>query len=312
MKRVLVTGASGFIGRYSLARLRDMGFEVHAVSRRKKSEADAKGFWHQADLLDPSQMAKLIKEVAPNNLLHFAWFAEPGEYWESGENFRWAKASLDLLEAFRSSGGDRVVMAGTSAEYDWSGDGYCSESETPLNPNTTYGKCKRDLQRQVEKFCLQEGLSYAWGRIFFLYGPYEHPKRLISYVIQSLIKGEPALCSSGSQARDFLYVEDVASAFIGLLDSEVQGPVNIGSGQAIAVKEVVSKIGEKMNRPDLIRLGELPVSENDPPLILADNRRLTNEVNWRPDYDLDSGLDKCICWWKDELEGGAKFKNSLE
>ena len=135
-------------------------------------------------------------------------------------------------------------------------------------------------------------------KIFFLYGPYEHPKRLISYVIRSLIKGEPALCSSGDQNRDFLYVEDVASGFVALLENEITGIVNIGSGESVLLRNVVETIGEKIGCPELIRLGVIPSRPDDPTMLVADASKLRQEVGWTPRFNLDRGLDQTIEWWK--------------
>jgi nucleoside-diphosphate-sugar epimerase len=239
-------------------------------------------------------------EVQPAHLLHFAWFTTPGEYWTARENLDWVWASLDLLQAFEEHGGKRVVMAGTCAEYDWR-YGYCSEQITPLAPATLYGTCKHSLQIVLDTFARQTGLSAAWGRIFFLYGPHEHPSRLISSVIISLLKGEPARCSHGNQIRDFLYVEDVADAFAALLESNVTGPVNVASGCPIALRDIIYKIAEKIDRRDLIQLGVLPVSVHEPHLLLADVGRLTNEVGWLPKYNLDRGLEQTIAWWRSYL-----------
>ena len=231
------------------------------------------------------------------HLLHFAWFTTPGEYWAARENLDWVRASLDLLQAFEERGGKRVVMAGTCAEYDWR-YGYCSEQITPLAPATLYGMCKHSLQIVLDSFARQTGLSAAWGRIFFLYGPHEHPSRLISSVIISLLKGQPARCSHGNQIRDFLYVEDVADAFAALLESNITGSVNVASGCPVVLKDVIYKVGEKLGRKDLIQLGVLPVSSHEPYLLVADIGRLTSEVGWLPKCNLDGGLDKTIAWWK--------------
>ena len=106
----------------------------------------------------------------------------------------------------------------------------------------------------LNAFCQQVELSSAWGRIFFLYAPHEYPQRLVSSVIRSLLKGEVARCSHGNQIRDFLYVQDVADGFIALLDSQVNGAVNIASGSPIALKEVIYQIAGKLNRENLIEL----------------------------------------------------------
>jgi len=300
MKKVLVTGGNGFIGRHCLPLLLDQGYEVHIVDLTFAEEKNSDVQWHKANLLDPGQVSRLMAQVQPTHLLHLAWYAVPGKFWTCVENFRWVQASLDLLQAFVSHGGHRVIMAGTCAEYDWK-YGFCSEGMTPLLPATLYGACKHSLQVMMDAFSRQTGLSSAWGRVFFLYGPYEHSERLVSSVIRSVLKGDPALCSHGNQIRDFLHVEDVASAFVAILESDVQGPVNIGSGRPVSLKEVVSKIGEKIGRPDLICLGEKAAPEDDPPLLTADIRRLREEVNWSAQYGLDAGLDQTIRWWKDHL-----------
>lgn len=300
MKKVLVTGASGFIGRHCLPFLIAQNYEVHAVHSKSTIKTVEKVHWHQADLLNTQQLVTLIDTISPSHLLHLAWYAIPGRYWTSAENFRWVQASLTLLEHFARVGGQRVVMAGSCAEYDWR-YGYCSEQITPLVPTTIYGTCKQALQMMVTAYCAEYGLSCAWGRIFFPYGSYEYPTRLVPSVIRALLKGEPARCSHGEQIRDFLAVQEVANAFVTLLESEVCGAVNIASGQPTAVKTIVTKIAELLDRRDLVQLGALPLSENEPPLLVADVTRLSEELKWQPQQHLDHYLEKTVDYWKQQL-----------
>lgn len=297
MKRVLVTGANGFIGRCALPLLQAAGYEIHAVSSAVRA-VDPSVTWHRVDLLEPDAAATLIAHVRPSHLLHLAWDTRPGIYWTSPDNFRWVRASLELLEAFKGVDGERVVMAGSCAEYDWR-YGWCSERVTPLQPSTPYGQCKHALQALLAAYCGMAGLSWAWGRIFFLYGPREHPLRLVSSVIMALLREQPAPCSSGLQMRDFLHVADVAAAFVALLESNVQGAVNVASGTPVSIREVVTQIAVALGRVDLLRLGARPVAASEPPLLAADVRRLVDEVKWRPQYDLGSGLASTIAWWRD-------------
>lgn len=297
MKRVLVTGASGFIGRHTLNSLIELGFDVHAVTSKKSYPRETDCKWHTANLLDSTQVNRLISAVQPTHLLHFAWYLTPKDYQSSVNNFYWVQSSLELLLKFKEYGGQRAVMAGTCFEYDTS-YGYCSELLTPKAPNSVYGECKHALQIMLEGFSNITGLSSAWGRIFFIYGPHEHPDRLVSSVIRSLLQGEPARCSHGNQIRDFLHVQDTADAFVALLESDVTGPVNIASGYPVTLKEIINKIAEKMNRKDLIQLGALSAPANEPPLIVANITRLSKEVGWIPKHDLDTGLEQTIEWWK--------------
>jgi len=300
MKITLVTGASGFIGRHVLPLLVNAGHAVHAVSFKKKLDNQIGIKWYQADLKDPSQTQVLIKKIQPTHLLHFAWCAEPGKFWTDPGNSKWVEASFDLVKIFHAYGGKRVVISGSCAEYDWSKSTF-SEGINLEKPATLYGKCKQELQVKVESFCHDVNLSFCWARIFFIYGPYEHPARLISSTVRSLLKNEIAKCSHGKQKRDLLYVEDVASGFISILENDIIGIVNIGSGKGIALEDVIKTIGDKIGRSNLIRMGALPSPLNDPPILVADTKRLTEEVKWKPKFDIDSGLDRTIQWWKSAL-----------
>ncbi len=330
-RRVLVTGAAGFLGRQTAAPLAQRGFEVHAVTcgepRNNVSLQDLTPsgvanrvgvhavipgeppggqpavFWHRADLLDPAAAEALCVEVRPTHLLHLAWYTVHGRFWTSPENFRWVAASLGLLEAFARRGGERVVSAGSCAEYDWSVAQTCSERETPLKPATPYGACKDALRRLQESFARLRGLSQAWGRVFFPFGPHEHPDRFVPHVVRRLLRGEPAECTSGTQVRDLVYVGDAGEAFAALLDGAVEGPVNVGSGRPVALRDAAAEIARQVGRPDLLRMGARPDRPDDPPLLAADTARLSGEVGWRPARTLESGLAETIAWWR---ERGAR------
>ncbi|MDQ3998006.1 MAG: NAD-dependent epimerase/dehydratase family protein, partial [Gemmatimonadota bacterium] len=240
MSRVLVTGATGFVASRALPLLVDRGFEVHAVSRARRA-AEVPVAWHTADLLEPGAADALVSAVRPTHLLHFAWVTTPGEYWTTPENVEWVEASLRLVRAFAAADGTRAVFAGSCAEYDWS-YGICVEGTTPLGPRRLYGVCKNSLREIVDAFGPASGLSTAWGRVFFLYGPGEHPARLVPSVARALLAGVEARCSDGHQIRDFLHVDDVAAAFVRLLESDVRGPVNIASGTGTSVRDVVAQL----------------------------------------------------------------------
>ena len=290
MKRVMLTGASGFIGRHTLPSLKARGFEIHAVSSRDQIGNVPDVTWHRADLFDASAYRSLMALVKPTHLLHFAWYTEHGRYWESPANVAWVETSLGLLRAFTEHGGRRAVFAGTCAECDWS-SGICDEDCTPLRPASVYGTCKHALSELLAAHSAATGLNSAWGRIFYLFGPGEKPGRLVPHVITNLLHNKPARCSSGEQRRDFLYVEDAADAFAALLDSKLSGALNIARG------ELVSAIANQLGKPDLIRL-EPTLTDGSPQTLAANIRRLKTELGWFPRIGLDEGMLRTINWWK--------------
>jgi nucleoside-diphosphate-sugar epimerase len=293
MSRVVLTGATGFIGRHALDTLLAQGHEVHALGRTRG--ADARGVtWHEADLLEGSGV---VEEVQPEILVHLAWYAEHGKFWSSPENVRWVEASLALLRSFARVGGRRAVIAGTCAEYEWSRDVY--QETAPLGPGTLYGAAKQGLHVVSSAFAEQAGVSLAWGRVFFVYGPFEAPGRFVPSIVLPLLRGDPAPMTEGSQRRDLMHAADVGAAFAALAESDVTGAVNLASGTGVTLREVAEKIAHELDREELLQVGAHQVREGDPPALIADVGRLREEVGWRPAIGLGDGLAEVIDWWRE-------------
>nr|WP_241697618.1 NAD(P)-dependent oxidoreductase [Mariprofundus sp. NF] len=297
MKRVLVTGADGFIGRYILPLLVKAGYEVHALCWLSEARGVEGVIWHKVNLMDYPAVDALLHELQVTHLLHLAWYTVHGKFWNAAENLHWVGCSLNLLKSFVEHGGKRVLMAGSCAEYDWS-KGHCIEQETSCNPATLYGTGKHALHQVARSYCVQHQVSFSWGRIFFLYGPGEVGGRFVPAVINGLLRQETVPCSDGRQLRDFMYVQDVASAFAALLESDLTGAVNIASGVSCTLRGIGEEIMQQIEGRGRIEFGALPNREDDPAVLTADVSRLCDELNWQPAFSLEQGLSETIGWWK--------------
>lgn len=291
MKRVLVTGATGLIGKYAIQPLLDLGFEVFAVSSKDVKCIGQNTKCIKANLLDFADIKRIFDEVKPEYLLHFAWDTTPGVYLESNVNFDWVQSSLEMLKQFKANGGKRAVFAGTCFEYDFVEE-LLNETTTRLNPTSTYAKCKTYLNGLATLYAYKNDLSFGWGRIFYVYGENEHEKRLVPHVIKSLREDKEVTITSGELKRDYMFAGDIAAGFAAFLNSDAQGPVNICTGEAPKIKEIVDFIAQKLDKKHLVKY--VDDCANQPKIIVGDNTRLSTEVKFTPEYTLISGLEKML------------------
>lgn len=302
-RRVLVTGASGFVGWHALQPLLVRGFEVHAVGHTRGAPAESPVVaWHEADLLEPADRADLIEAVAPSHLLHAAWYLEPGKSAGSPVNLDWVTASIDLGRRFQAQGGRRIVTIGTCFEYEHGRTALLNE-RSPLGPATVYGRAKQSLSVAMDALSAATGLSSAWARLFYLYGPNEHRRRLIADIASSLIEGREVATGEGMVRRDYMFVADTGDALAALLDGEVTGPVNIGTGTAPPVRELVELVATTIGKPELVKFGARPTPPDEPPEIRADVTRLQQEVGWWAITPREVGVARTVAWWREQLVG---------
>jgi nucleoside-diphosphate-sugar epimerase len=294
-KRVMLTGAGGYIGQAVLGTLlTETECDVVAVTRKALSPvATPRLTWLQGDLLDPIDCGRLVEAADADCVVHLAWYANHGRFWSAPENLHWVRGTLNLLEHFSQRGGRRIVFAGTCAEYDWT-YGYCTENHTPTEPGSLYGHSKDATRRLVAAYCREKGIEYAWGRLFYPYGIGEPPARLVPSVISALLDGRPVQCSHGGQFRDFLDVRDAAAAFAHLaVNTSVTGEFNISSGTPVRIRDFVMAC-VRLIRPDVApQFGALPAPDNDPPMLVGDNRRLSS-TGWKQQVQLEDGLTRLV------------------
>jgi UDP-glucuronate decarboxylase len=297
--RVLVTGATGFVGRWVVRELVTRNCEVSALVRDGSDLTPLSGLPVQlirAELTDTDQLRVGVAESKPELCIHLAWYVEAGKYLASLRNLEMLQASLRLAEVLADAGCKRLVGVGTNMEYD-AARGYVAE-DAPTRPASLYGASKLALFHLLEQLAALRGTSFAWGRVFYLYGPYEYPSRLVPDVILSLLRGETAKVTPGEQVRDFLHVEDAARALVDVALSDVTGAVNIASGTPIRLRELVLAIADALDARSRVQLGALPYRANDPMFVCGDVSKLRQATAFTPSYDLERGIASTVAFWR--------------
>lgn len=294
--KVVVTGASGFLGRECVKLLVAAGADVHAISRREvRSQGGIN--WHRADILNSGDVRNVIRNERATHLLHLAWVTAHPEYWTSPANQAWSRASALLFEEFAGTGGERIVATGTCAEYDWRAPAPFDE-QAPIDPSTLYGREKAALHRTLATLAEDKRIGYAWARLFWLFGPGEQPGRLVPATIRSLLGGSVMLCRSPAAVRDFLYVRDAASALVALLEAEVGGAVNVCSGVGTTNHDLVLEIAASLGTRDLIEF--VRGVQDEPPVLVGAPGKLLAATSWVPRYGLRDAMRETVQWWRDQ------------
>lgn len=275
MKRVVLTGSTGLIGKEAIKPLEDLGFEVFCLTSKN------------CNLFDEVAVQEFFKEVKPQYLLHFAWYTKEG-YLESDLNPKYVEASLNMLKIFKNNGGKRAIFAGTCFEYRFKDEPLKETDE--LNPQSLYAKCKCELREKAEKYSEENDISFGWGRIFYVFGRNEHPNRFTSYIINNLKSNKPVEIKYGQLIKDYMYTKDIAAAFVKFLDSEVKGCVNICTGNEISLSYYATMIAEKLEKEDFLEIKNETTSQ--PSKIIGDNTRLIEEVGYTIQYNLKNALEE--------------------
>lgn len=288
-KTLLLTGATGLIGKELVTPLLDAGFDIYAITIDRENPSNGI-HWLSGSLFDEAFVRGILTTLRPTHLLNMAW-ATTGNYLQSDINYDFLSAGIHLAQLFAANGGKRAVFAGSCFEFQFR-EAPLRETD-PLEPDRNpYTFCKNTLRETAGRIFATHGISFAYGRIFYVYGRQEAKTRLTGRIVDQLLHGEPVTITAGPLLRDYIYAKDIAGAFSALLDSPVEGPVNICSGRAVSIRDFSLTLARQLGREDLLLFQD--ACEGQPPLIIGDSTRLTQEVGYTPRFSLEKAVEEIV------------------
>lgn len=325
-RRVLVTGAAGFLGAATVRLLLQEGARVHAVVRGATTpgldQLGPRVSLHLADLRDAAAVGRVFGESRPELVLHLAasggHTGARGPAWILENN---VGATLVVLEASVRSGVQRFVQVGSSLEYGRRDRAFVEEDR--LEPDCLFGWAKAAASQLVLGVWRERGFPAVVLRPFSIYGPGEGAHRLIPTAIHACLQGKPLPLTGPDCRRDFVYVDDVARAcLLAATCNRVEGQsFNISSGKQFSNLEVVRRVEALIGKPLELRVGEYPQRATDRAVWIGDNARARESLDWSPRFDLDAGLRRTIDWTCETLaetdgcrssEGGSRAAPGAE
>jgi len=306
-KRVLVTGANGFIGAHLCRRLCDEGAAVHAVYRTKRPvDANGQHLW-QADLAVLESVKEIVGKANPEIIFHLASHVKgaPGLEHVLPTFQSNLQSTVNLLTVAAETTQPRVVLTGSLAEPE--------AANGEQFPSAPYAAAKWACTGYARMFHALYKLPTVIARVFMVYGPAQIDlTKLIPYVTISLLQGKSPKISSGDRLVDWIYVSDVVNGFLALAESpNVDGAtVDLGSGSLISIREIVQRLASVIGNGTESEFGALPDRPMEPTRIarIADSFA---RIGWKPEVPLEQGLKHTVDWYRRELERSPEIYKAV-
>jgi dTDP-glucose 4,6-dehydratase len=310
MARVVVTGAAGFLGSHLSTALLERGDEVVAVDNLSTGRVEniEHLFGHDGFRFVRQDVSEYLWVPGPvDAVLHFASPASPRDYLELPiQTLKVGSLGTHNGLGLAREKGARFLLASTSEVY---GDPQVHPQPedywghvNPVGPRGVYDEAKRFAEAISMAYARTHGMPVRIVRIFNTYGPRlrAHDGRVVSNFIDQALRGRPlTIYGDGSQTRSFCYVEDEVRGFLALLDSDLEGPCNLGNPDEFTVRELADLVIELTGSSSEIVHEELPV--DDPAKRRPDITRARTELGWEPEVDLHEGIERTVRWFREEL-----------
>ena len=288
--RILLTGANGFIGRHLVPLLER--HQLFVIDKKDVYFQKPNLTYLRAELSDLSQWSRQIQDFSPEACIHLAWSDLPDySLLKCMENFNTTMRLFGFLKDIECK---KIFTAGTCWEY---GDLKGKVNEEDSSPGINlFASFKTALRLTGESLAAEKGIKFIWGRIFFVYGPGQREQSLIPFFYRGLKKKEVPKITNPSTINDFIYVSDVASAIVALIEApDTSGVFNIGSGTPATVAKLCSLVAQKLGVDELFMQHSISSDEKG---FWADISAIYKSTGWRPQISLQEGIDETV----DQLE----------
>ena len=301
--RILLTGAGGFVGAAVVKAAVAAGHDVVALVRNNSSRlatiADHISL-QRIELADRPALAALLEAVRPEIVIHSAWEGVGGALRSGDIQLDNIRTTVGLADAAIAAGTRKFVGIGSQAEYGRY-DRKIVESDLP-QPTMLYGAAKLAANYLVAQRCGEAGVSFAWLRLFSVYGPGDNANWLIPSSAASLVRSKAPLCTAGTQKWDYLHIDDVADGVLAAATTDgATGVFNLSSGNPVAIRTIVETLRD-IAAPGLdLTFGAIPFGPDQIMHLEGDNRRLHAATGWFPQVPLREGLRQVV----DELRLAA-------
>jgi UDP-glucuronate 4-epimerase len=322
---ILVTGAAGFVGSHVAERLEHAGYSVVPLDafvpnydpavkvanvREMAMSAPALANVEQVDLRDAASVTALLREIRPEVVVHCAALAgvrpsveDPSRYIEHNVN-----GTVNLLEAMRDVGCDKIAFASSSSVYGADATVPFTEDQAAVRPVSPYAATKRACELFLHTYGNLYGLNYLALRFFTIYGPRQRPDLAIHKFTAAILRGEPIpVNGDGLSSRDYTHIDDIVAGVMASVECLVQETtvretINLGSSGPVLLRDLIAMIEKSCEREAVIE--RRPDQPGDVPRTYADVSKARRILGYEPTRELGTGIQEFVEWWRDRFAGG--------
>lgn len=303
MAKVLITGATGFLGSAVVKKLIENGYDVIATRRPttnlfRGEELDSKIKWVNTD--DDEYKQKVI-DFSPDIIFHGAWSGvsskERSDWNTQIKNFELLN---DVLDIAKKSNVKKIFALGSQAEY--SVFNIKPDETYPVDANDAYSACKLATQKILETFSSQNNIDWYWLRVFSVFGPGEAEHWFIPWVIKNQLMNTNVDLTLCEQQYDYLYIADFAEMMLRMISAKknASGIYNICSGKAMRLKSIVEEIGKNIKGSGHINYGAIAYRPNQSMYLCGDNGKYIATFGAITITDIKKAIDQTINFYKNK------------